>query len=258
MPYRPLSEWEEKQIAIGNMKDPRSEEERNDPRGRKWNWDEEKGAEAERAKMLERVIDQNFDELDEMDEEGELRRLREARLAKIAEKARRAKFGELMEIDEPSWTSQVTEVKNIPVVVFLHRSGVDACNVLRPRLVSIARRFMTTKFVSCNADTAIRGYPDEMLPTVIVYHNGDVKGTLARIESMGGVHGNEKDLEWALVGLGALEDSELDEDPRATKERIVRLRKEQRGRVLGEEAGLYGNDADDDDYEDDDEADMYD
>lgn len=64
---------------------------------------------------------------------------------------------------------------------------------------------------------AIRGYPDSNLPTLLIYRNSDIVAQIVGLEPFGGEDLRQDDVEWALHKVKAIEDCELDEDPRETR-----------------------------------------
>jgi hypothetical protein len=57
---------------------------------------------------------------------------------------------------------------------------------MEQRLRTLARKFKATKFVQIRSEEAIRNYPDKNLPTLLIYHKGDLKRQYIGLSSFGG------------------------------------------------------------------------
>lgn len=62
---------------------------------------------------------------------------------------------------------------------------VQECGVLLTCLEELATRYPATKFVKIISTDCIPNYPDRNLPTILVYNNGAVKGTLVGLSQFG-------------------------------------------------------------------------
>jgi hypothetical protein len=178
--------------------------------------DEEELAQEQAFKKWENAVIDKFDELQELDDENVLLAFREKRLRELQAKAARAKFGELIEIHEPDYVAEVTAQRDCFVVVFLFKVGVPRCDVLEAHLRPVAAKYKSTKFVKIRSESAIRGYPDSNLPTLLVYYNGEIATQIVGLGPFGGESMTTADVEWALHKIKAIEDCELTEDPRET------------------------------------------
>jgi hypothetical protein len=113
---------------------------------------------------------------------------RRKRLQEMQAQAARARFGELVQVSESQYKGEINEAgAGVWVVVCLFQSGITACGLLLQRLASLARRFPATKFVKIVATDAIRNYPDRNCPTLLIYHNGDLKRQLVGLGSLSGL-----------------------------------------------------------------------
>lgn len=239
------TEWDLIQARLGNRPAPKAAE-----AGAASKYRDQEELEEEKAyKKWESAVLEKFDELEELDDENVLLAFREKRLRELQAKAARAKFGELIEIHEPDYVAEVTSQRDCFVVVFLFKVGVPRCDILEAHLRPVAAKYKSTKFVKIRSESAIRGYPDSNLPTLLVYVNGDIVAQLVGLEPFGGEQLNSLDVEWALHKLKALEDCELDEDPR---EAAKRREREQQGRGAFVFRRNERRDFDDEDDDDDD------
>eukprot|EP01112_Ceratiomyxa_fruticulosa_P010124 TRINITY_DN2671_c0_g3_i1.p1 TRINITY_DN2671_c0_g3~~TRINITY_DN2671_c0_g3_i1.p1 ORF type:complete len:239 (-),score=64.21 TRINITY_DN2671_c0_g3_i1:141-857(-) len=177
----------------------------------------ETAAAYEDRKKTEKLEKASLDELDELEDDEDEKALAEYRRKRIEEMKQQAlknKFGELISISEPEYKDAVTEAsQNFFVVVFLYKSGIPHCQLMEQKLRPIATKFKATKFVKIRSEEAIHNYPDKNLPTILVYHKGDIVKTIITLAPIGGESVTSADIEWALKTCGAV-DSEMEEDPR--------------------------------------------
>lgn len=57
--------------------------------------------------------------------------------------------------------------------------SIQVCSLLTEYMNHLARKFPATKFVKSISTTCIPNYPDSNLPTIFVYHEGDLKHQFA-------------------------------------------------------------------------------
>lgn len=111
------------------------------------------------------------------------------------------------------FVEQVTKANSDSwVVLLLVKAGVPGCDIISARLAPLAAKFRATKFLKAQSSECIADYPDELVPTILVYHGGVVRKTFATFEALGGETVTSADLEWKLKNVGAVE-SDLLEDP---------------------------------------------
>lgn len=84
------------------------------------------------------------------------------------------------------------------------------------RLLELSSKFRGTKFVRCKASDAIKNYPENKCPTLLVYKDGKVLKQLIGLGAYGVVHPIAEDIEWALSKTGAVE-TEMTEAPREAR-----------------------------------------
>eukprot|EP00013_Stygamoeba_regulata_P021306 CAMPEP_0177660774 /NCGR_PEP_ID=MMETSP0447-20121125/18250_1 /TAXON_ID=0 /ORGANISM="Stygamoeba regulata, Strain BSH-02190019" /LENGTH=240 /DNA_ID=CAMNT_0019165923 /DNA_START=39 /DNA_END=761 /DNA_ORIENTATION=- len=172
----------------------------------------------------------SLDELEglESDEDDEFlrdyRAKRMAALKGIAAKKRMGLFGSLREISGAAWKPEVTDAsEKHHVVVMLYKDRVPGCDVMSACLEKLAQKFPNTKFVKTISDSAIPGYPDHLLPTLIVYFKGDVASQITGLKTLGGLGCTADDVEWALSKIGAVE-TDLTEHPRLAERAGIRFK----------------------------------
>eukprot|EP00127_Corallochytrium_limacisporum_P004714 Clim_evm68s172 gene=Clim_evmTU68s172 len=156
-----------------------------------------------------------LDELDDMDDEREFEKYRQQRLAELKEKQARAKFGSLREISKPDYVKEVNQAgPGVWVVLFLYQPAHTQCKLLTQHLRRLAARFPATKFLQIVSTNCVESWPDRNLPAMFIYHEGQMKQQIVGLETMGGNDTTERDVEWCLKQVGAVE-SEMEENPRS-------------------------------------------
>lgn len=143
---------------------------------------------------------------------------REKRLKDLQKEQRKGRFGGVLPIGRDDYNREVTEASKVDdrdedddeedetkgtgVVCFLYKEGYGAHFVyssllrhqvaysflprrnhapsvrLAEQLRTLAARYPRTKFTSIVGDKCIPNYPDRMLPTLILYRNGEIKEQL--------------------------------------------------------------------------------
>lgn len=97
------------------------------------------------------------------------------------------RFGSVIEISKDDWIKEVTEASNTCwVVSLLYSNSVDDCGIMENVLISLSKKFMKVKFVKIRSTSAIENWPDMNLPTIFVYHNGELAHQLLTLRSLGG------------------------------------------------------------------------
>lgn len=164
----------------------------------------------------------SLDKLKEYEDEipdDDMERLRKKRLAEMKLQAQRNRFGRLLNISEPEWKTEVTECeKDVYVVVMMYAPGKEECTLIERILSQLAAKHKDVKFVKIEGRLAVRNWPDQNCPSILVYHAGDIKLQFIGIDSMGGQRSNADVLEWALSRVGIVK-TELTEDPTADAQR---------------------------------------
>ena len=166
----------------------------------------------EQARQLQhdsRLDDLELDELDELeDDEDDLvvQEYRARRMQEMQETAQRSVFGTLIPISKAEYTREVTEASEKHwVFVFLYKDYLSASKKMRPIMAEFARRYGSIKVCAIVADQAIEGYPDQAVPTILVYHKNDMKEQFVGLNTSTTLG----DVEKIAIGLGALSDDEV-------------------------------------------------
>ncbi|KAL8699600.1 MAG: hypothetical protein Q9201_005913 [Fulgogasparrea decipioides] len=171
---------------------------------------EEALAKARKQAHDNRLEDKQLDELDELedDEDAEfLERYRKQRMAELSTISRASVFNQVYPLQKPDYSRDVTEASN-KAYVLVHlassRGTNDESRLLTELWRELARRFGDIKFCEMRGDMCIEGYPDKNTPTILVYHQGDVKRQIITLRELAGSKTGTEDLERLLIDVGAL------------------------------------------------------
>ncbi|XP_076363282.1 viral IAP-associated factor isoform X2 [Tachypleus tridentatus] len=161
--------------------------------------------------------DMTLDEIEALEDEEDERVLleyRNKRIAEMKEAAMKAKFGDVREISAEDYLEQVNKAgEGIWVVLHLYKSGIPLCTLINQFLMQLAQKFPATKFLRSISTTCIPNFPDKNLPTIFVYHEGELKKQFIGSDEFGGTKLKLKELEWILGETGAIK-TDLESDPR--------------------------------------------
>lgn len=158
-------------------------------------------------------LEENEDEFSDEDEAA-IEMYRQQRLAQWKASQLRNVFGELTEISGQDYVQEVNKAgEGIWVVLHLYKQGIPLCTLINQHLAELARKFPQTKFLRSISTTCIANYPDRNLPTLFVYHQGEMKAQLIGGLVFGGMSLKADELEWRLAEVGAVH-SDLEENPR--------------------------------------------
>jgi len=179
------------------------------------------------VKMLEDTIRQksgiknleemDLDELDELEDEEEemiLLQMRNQRIAEMKALQEKTKFGDVREITAIDYVQEVNKAgDDVYVVLHLYRQGVPLCNLINEYMSRLAPRFPCTKFLKAISTTCIPNYPDKNLPTLFVYHEGNMKGQLVGPEQFRGMNLTMDEFEYLVGKTGAIQTT-IKDDPK--------------------------------------------
>ena len=95
-------------------------------------------------------------------------------------------FGSLTEISRTDFLTEVsTASKSNPVVVLLYQTALTSCQILARWLTQhAAPSNPTIKFVQIQSTRCIQNYPDENLPTILLYRLGNVQKQILNADPM--------------------------------------------------------------------------
>lgn len=78
----------------------------------------------------------------------------------------------MTEISRPDFVTEVTEASRAHfVLVHLYQSGLPACQLVSEALRDLCGRFPQIKFVEIVSTRCVEKYPDQLLPTILVYRD---------------------------------------------------------------------------------------
>ncbi|KAK9702932.1 Proteolipid protein 2 [Basidiobolus ranarum] len=161
-------------------------------------------AEANSKKLDEKDLDE-LDELEDEEDERVLLEYRQKRMAEMQAQAEKDVFGELTQISEQDFVKEVTEAsKEVSVVVHLFKDQYPACRLMNAHLSTLAQKYKSTKFVKIISDNCIHGYPDQNLPTLLIYVAGDLRKQQIGLLGLGGMSMKPEDLENLFDTCGAI------------------------------------------------------
>ncbi|XP_035741764.1 viral IAP-associated factor homolog [Vespa mandarinia] len=165
------------------------------------------------ANDLEKKTLDELDELEDEEDEMILLEYRRKRIAEMQELAKKNKYGEIKEISGKEYIQEVNNAGDVWVVLHLYKPGIPICSLVNQYLASIARKFPATKFLKSISTTCIPNWPDRNLPTIFIYHKGNmVKKFIGPIE-LRGMKLTEEELEWMLGRAEAIP-TQIEENPR--------------------------------------------
>lgn len=97
------------------------------------------------------------------------------RLGQLQSDSKSKSFSDVIEISRPDFLTQVTEASHQSfVLLHLYQSSLESCQLLSKSLRSFALKYPRVKFVEIVSTRCIEKYPDALLPTVLVYKDGNV------------------------------------------------------------------------------------
>ena len=144
-----------------------------------------------------------LDELDELEDEEEeriLEQYKKARMAEIKAMQAKSRFGDVRDISAEDYVNEVNKAgEGIFVVLHLYKQGVPLCALINQYLTTMAMKYPTVKFLRSISTTCIPNYPDHNLPTIFVYHEGEMKAQLAGPHNFRGMNMSADEFEF-LIG----------------------------------------------------------
>lgn len=164
--------------------------------------------------LEEKTLDE-LDELEDEEDERVLEEYRRRRIAEMKELANKSKYGEVQEISAEGYVKEVNNAgEDVWVVLHLYKSGIPLCTLVNQHLASLARKFPATKFLKSISTTCIPNWPDRNLPTIFIYHNGNMVKQIIGALEFRGMKLSEAELEWMLGQADAVP-TKIKGDPRS-------------------------------------------
>lgn len=181
---------------------------------------------------------ENEDDLDE-DDERMFEEYRRQRMAELREAQQKARYGDVREISKDDYVREVNKAgEGVWVVLHVYKNAIPLCKLVNEFLYRLATKFPETKFLKSVSSVCIPNYPDKNLPTIFVYHEGDMKKQFVGPVEMGGMNLKVDDLEWMLKQAGAVK-SNMEANPRKGVDDVM---------ASSLRRGNHDDDDDDDDY----------
>jgi thioredoxin-like negative regulator of GroEL len=138
------------------------------------------------------------------------------RIQELQAAAARPRFGTLDEISSNDFVLTVTEASHqYWVVCFLYKASHAGCQLLEECLVDLARQYPNTRFVKIISTSCIPNYPDQNLPTLLLYHDGGCVKHLVGLGLFGGRHATPEQVALVLNTYGQVCSSSSGEDEAA-------------------------------------------
>lgn len=163
------------------------------------------------------MADMNLDELDELEDsedEAVLTEYRNKRIAEMKALAERSKFGTVREISGQDYVDEVNKAGDgIYVVLHLYEKGIPLCALINQFMVELAARNPETKFVKSIATTCIPNFPEKNLPSVFIYHEGQLTKQIIGPVELRGEKLTIEEFEYMLGLYNAIK-TDINEDPR--------------------------------------------
>ncbi|KAI8471578.1 MAG: thioredoxin-like protein [Monoraphidium minutum] len=195
-PEGETTQWEDIQAKLGNLP----------PKAPAWKPDAyapEAAAPEGAARVREKGADELSDLEDEFADDRVLEEYRQRRIAEMRDAAARPRFGTLDEIAGPDFVPRVTEAsRGYWVVVLLYKAGRAGCGLLEECLRDLAREYPNTRFLKIVSTSCIPNYPDQNLPTVLVYHGGACQRHIIGLAPFGGGRATPEQAALALNQVG--------------------------------------------------------
>ncbi|GAA5897669.1 hypothetical protein JCM6882_000064 [Rhodosporidiobolus microsporus] len=146
----------------------------------------------------------------------ELERVLEERREREKQQLGKRKFGRVYNIGKVDYKREVTDASNeeLPgepdgwgtgVVCVLFKDSIPESKKLMPILNELASLYPSSKFVSIVSDHCIENYPDNNVPTMLVYRKGQMTGQIVGLGSVGGMNATLRDVERILFAFRGID-----------------------------------------------------
>jgi hypothetical protein len=120
----------------------------------------------------------------------------------LRQAASRPRFGALEGIRGSEFVQKVTQASEEAwVVVLLYKESHEGCALLLSCFEELAAKYPSSKYVKIISTDCIPNYPDQNLPTVLVYSGGACKHNLVGLATWGGSRTTPEQVGCGLPGL---------------------------------------------------------
>lgn len=120
-------------------------------------------------------------------------------MAELSTIARASVFNQVYPLQKPDYSRDVTEASNQAYVV-VHLTSSLGTNTESRLLTELwremARKYGDIKFCEIRGDMCIEGYPDRNTPTILVYHNEEIKRQIVTLKELAGARTGIKGISW--------------------------------------------------------------
>lgn len=121
------------------------------------------------------------------DDDRVLQVYREQRIAALKAAHLKNRFGDVNEISKGDWINEVTEESNSCwVVIHLFQDSFVECQLMDETIKILAKKFPMVKFLRIKSTHAVESWPERNLPTLFVYHEGELQHQMMTLGSVGG------------------------------------------------------------------------
>lgn len=173
------------------------------------------------TKSIEELEDLEDDSL--VEDDRFLEQYRKQRLAEMREIASKQRFGSVQLISGSDYVREVSQAPaDVWVVVHLFKDGLAECELLGQCLNQLAAKYTNTKFVKIVSTDCIKNYPDNLLPTLLVYNSTNVKANLVGLRRFGGPKCTPEDVALVLSQVGPVLGNSGETDSDAVRQRVQR------------------------------------
>lgn len=157
-----------------------------------------------------------LDELEDSEDEQVILEYRKKRIAEMKQLAEKSKYGSVREISGQDYVDEVNKAgDDVWVVLHLYKQGIQLCALLNQFLNTLAARYPQTKFLKSIASTCIPNFPEKNLPSIFIYHEGQMKKQIIGPVELRGEKLTIEEFEYLLGQYGAIQ-TDITEDPRQT------------------------------------------
>jgi len=168
--------------------------------------DERIQGEQDRAMGIRNWEDMTLDQIEELEDDEDERMLehyRQKRILELQEKQKAAKFGDVREISAEDYKREVNNAgENIWVILHLYKTGIPLCALINQQIVQLSRKYPQMKFLKSISTVCIPNFPDQNLPALFIYHEGQIKKQLVGELSFGGMNMTVDELDFRLNRAG--------------------------------------------------------
>lgn len=110
-------------------------------------------------------------------------------MAELSRISQASVFNQVYPLQKPDYSRDVTDASK-KAWVLVHLTSSLGTNIESRLLTELwremARKYGDIKFCEMKGDMCIEGYPDKNTPTILVYHDGDIKRQVVTLRELAG------------------------------------------------------------------------